>query len=361
MKDMDSLVRQVKHNCNISDAKFWGYYSICGLLMRYRELYRSEHSLLPWDAVDNKQVISWIQERELLWQDLEDQELKDLFIEGVPYDPFDVNNINLLLGPSGLVYGGGYATFNKPSFFVARLDAVADILDYRVHHAGEELCRDLSAAPAMLQGRCIYVRPAALSVYIWDRLQELKAKSFSSISGKMFADYGIQKTDLDSPGLFSKVLAMTDDAGDIFVLHEIGEAYEDAYSEDWHEILGSGCDKATELYLRAVKDLLADTSSKGPLRRIVDGRNGPRLSFFVAFMDGIRKEIFPEITEAFRLFAESGDWSVIHDARIAGYRRAERLQADVVELWKKQKDTAALAAYIRNKIRSAVNTNCSLT
>ena len=39
---MDSkLLDDIKYNCDVSDAQFWGYFSICGLLMRYRDLFRS--------------------------------------------------------------------------------------------------------------------------------------------------------------------------------------------------------------------------------------------------------------------------------------------------------------------------------
>jgi len=31
MKDIDSFIQQVKLNCNISGAKFWGYYCYCRL------------------------------------------------------------------------------------------------------------------------------------------------------------------------------------------------------------------------------------------------------------------------------------------------------------------------------------------
>src|SRR5512143_3076915 len=112
MKGLDVFTRQVKHNCDISDAKFWGYYSICGLLMRYRELYRSEHRLAPWDSIANDEVAKWIQERESLWQALGDKELQQIVFEGKSYDPFDVNGLNSALQDTGLLYGAGYGTFN---------------------------------------------------------------------------------------------------------------------------------------------------------------------------------------------------------------------------------------------------------
>jgi hypothetical protein len=44
----ETLHKDIKFNCDVSDARFWGYFSICGLLMRYRDLYRSEQGLEPY-------------------------------------------------------------------------------------------------------------------------------------------------------------------------------------------------------------------------------------------------------------------------------------------------------------------------
>ena len=346
---IDDFIRQVKSNCNISDAKFWGYFSICGLLMRYRELYRNEHALMPWESIDNEKICPWIQERETLWRDLEDLELQELVIGGGTYDPFDVNGLNALLGAAGLVYGSGYGAFNKPTFFVAKLDAAGDLFDYRVHYTGRELCRDIAATPAMLQGRCIYVRTEMIAQFIWDRFQEVKANHCNVLAERMFSHYGIFRSDEPSPGLIEKIRGLVNDVSEIFAMHEAGEAYEDAYADDWHAILYEGCDKATELFLRGIKDVCADTSLLGPLKAIIDTGNIPRLWFFVSFMDGIRREIFPEMKIAFQQFRESQDWSMIEVARMAGYQKAERLQREVVRLWTERHDVDALARYIRDE------------
>lgn len=267
---------------------------------------------------------------------LEDDELHKVIIDGRYYDPFDVTGINSVLRTEGLAYGGGYGTFNKPTFFIAKLESTRDLLDYRVNYTGAELCRDLAAYPAMLQDSCIYVRPEVLSIFIWDRFQELKANRFSLFTKRMFAEYRIQSTDSQCPELYKKIIDMVCDASEVFVLHETGEAYEDEYSDDWHEILSEGCDKATELFLRGIKDVLADTSVMGPLRLIAERRDSAGISFFAAFLDGIRKEIFPEIRDAFQQFVESGDWSVLENARRTGYHRAKSLQAETVALWRKK-------------------------
>lgn len=345
--EIEDLIRQVKLNSNISDAKFWGSYSICGLLMRYRELYRNEHALMPWDVIDHKEVSSWIHERETLWKKLEDLELQKIVIRGGVYDPFDVNSLNARLRAAGLIYGSGYGMFNKPTFFIARLEAVRDLFDYPVHYAGSELCRDIASTPAMLQGRCIYVRREIILSFIWDRFQELKANRFGFLTEMMFSHYGIGRPDEACPELFAKIRRLAADVAELFIMHEAGEAYEDEYSGEWHEMLGEGCGKATELFLRAIKDIRADTSPLGPLRAVTGAKNLPLLGCFVALMDGIRREIAPEIREAFQVFSHSMDWSGIERARLAVYQRSSRLQSEVVRIWSESRQQSAIAEYVR--------------
>lgn len=337
--DINDILRQVKHNCNISDAKFWGYYSICGLLMRYRELYLSEHSLMPWDSVSTEAISFWISKREALWKDIEDEELHTLVLNGITYDPFDINRLNTILKDSGLIYGSGYGTLHKPTFFIARLNAVKELYDYRIYYTGEEICRDLSAFPAMLQGRCIYIRLDVLRTILWDKFQTLKAGRYKGFIEEMFSDYNIKKTDIVSEELIDRIEAIAKDASDLFVLHEVGEAFEDTYADDWAEILGSSSDKHCELLIRTAKDLLADTSELGPLKSIITEKNKPLLNVYMAFLDGIRKELFPEIRNAFQQSAESNDWSLIENARRDGHKKAGWMRDNVLRLWKEHDKT----------------------
>ncbi len=76
MINIDTLSAQIKRNCNISDAQFWGTYSLCGLLLRLRELYRSEKGIRPWEKISSrKDVGEWITDRENLWRELEGKRL----------------------------------------------------------------------------------------------------------------------------------------------------------------------------------------------------------------------------------------------------------------------------------------------
>jgi hypothetical protein len=331
--DLEGLIRQVKHNCTISDARFWGYYSVCGLLMRMRELYLNEHSLMPWDNAPADAVSRWLSGREAQWGVLEDERLHEIEVGGRLYDPFDADALNLLLRGSKLVYGSGYAMFNKPTFFVGELIESRELLDYRVCFTGHELCRDLSAYAAMLQGRCIYVRHDVIKAIIFDRFQTMRARRYGGVAEEMFRYYGIRKTDVLSHDLIGSFGDMAAAIAEIFVRHEVGEAYEDDGSEEWAEVLLSCNDKHSELYLRGVKDLIADTSNMGPLRAITAAGDRPLLYAYMALLDGLRKELFPMIGNAFQRFVETGEWVAIEGARERGYEKAKGWRESVLRLW----------------------------
>lgn len=331
--DIERLKALIKLNCNISDSQFWGYYSICGLLMRFRELYRSEKSLMPWEKIPLEVISEWIAARETKWKEIENEDLKPVEINGAVYDPFEIDGINKLLVSQGFVYGGGYGRFNKPTFFLAELKNLRELYDYRIYYAGKELCRDLSASVAMLQGRCIFIRLETLKMLLWDKLQELGSRRFGGLLKEAFSSYGIESGDVYSGELSGKIDNLSAALSELFLLHELGEAFEDEYSEEWLDILNHNRDRSTEFYVRGIKDLLADTSDIGPLKRIIDKRDRSLLNFYVVFLDGIVKELFPEIMNSFQGFVEGGDWSVIEKARRDGYKKAAELRGLVLKLW----------------------------
>jgi hypothetical protein len=331
------LMQQIKLNCTISDAHFWGYYSICGLLLRLRELYRNEQSLMPWDEIPRAEIADWIASTEAQWKVMEDRPLRPLEVGDRLYDPFEVDELNALLSGQGLVYGGGYGRFNKPTFFLAHLLGTAERGDYRIFYAGRELCRDLSASVAMLQGRCIFMRLDSLKILLWDKLQELRSRKFRGVLGEAFASWGIEGPSLSPEELSPKIDSLAVRLSELFILHEMGEAFEDEYADEWLTILSNNRDRAAEFYVRGIKDLLADTSEKGPLKWITNAMDIPLLNCYMVFTDGIRKEIFPEMVSAFQMFAEGRGWSFIEHARMKGYEKATELRGHVLRLWREGK------------------------
>ncbi|MFN3395530.1 MAG: Sfum_1244 family protein [Thermodesulfovibrionales bacterium] len=350
--DLDRLIEQVKYNCNVSDSKFWGYYSICGLLLRMRGLYRHEKGLMPWEKIPSEDISSWIGERERLWRDLEDQDFQPIDINGKRLGPFEIEAINRILNERGLVYGGGYSTFGKPAFFLARLKEKKQFYDYNVYYAEKELCRDLSTSIAMLQGICIFMRKEPLELILYEKVEEMRSRRFKGLLDRAFSLYGIEKDSPEKLTLYEKIKDISEDISDIFIYHEIGEAVEDRYGIQWQDVTGS--DRWLELHLRGIKDLLADTSDYGPLNLIIKRQDERLLLFYLLFLDGIRKTLLPEMMNSFQIFIDSGDWDILKETRIKGYERARSIIEEIAGLIQGRLDLSSLTQRVKELIEKGL-------
>lgn len=326
---MDAFLRDIKFNCDVSDARYWGYFSICGLLMRYRDLFRSEQGLEPWDPVRREDIAAWIERKESQWTGLEGQEFRELVVHGTAYSPFDTAGINRAVAREGYVYGAGYGMYLKPTFFLARALSVAEQEDHIVSITGREVARDLFTAPAMLQERSIFLRLEPLKALLWDKLAELGpgcppalADAFRSYGlGPCRPADGVPVKDLDR---------MVTAYSQVLLRHELAESREAL--PHWKELLARAGDRKIEHYLRAVNDLVADTSDIGPLRSIVQTRDRGALGLSIGLMDGYRRLLYPEIREAYKRFLHDGAWERVEDARARGYARFIELRERIIGL-----------------------------
>jgi hypothetical protein len=55
-----SVAGQVQANCDISDAIHAGVFSICGLALRMRDLYKREKRLPLWKEKAAEDILDWI-------------------------------------------------------------------------------------------------------------------------------------------------------------------------------------------------------------------------------------------------------------------------------------------------------------
>lgn len=328
----NSLKEDIKFNCDVSDAKYWGFFSICGLLLRYRDLYRSEKNLKSWTNISREDIAQWIDQKESRWPELEQQEFRELTIGGKAYRPFDVSKINRALEPQGLVYGAGYGMFMKPTFFLAELKSTKEIEGLTVHASGIEYVRDLFTASAMLQGKTVFLRREPLSVLLHYKFSELNVKRSAALE-EAFAHYGFPHSQL-MDNLFEKRLDdLADRYAEIVLCHEIAEFKESV--PEWKDVLAAAGDRMNEHYLRAVKDLIADTSDHGPLRRTVETKDRGALGLSIALMEGFQRALFPELRDAYAAFLRDGDWDVIEKARKEGYKRFISERERIVQLYRK--------------------------
>ncbi len=333
MADLQRLTAQVKHNCNISDATYWGYYSICGLLMRMRELYRNEHRMMPWERIEQAKITPWIQEREALWQSLEGGELEKICINSSEIDPFDTASVQEEVAKENLVYGAGYSFFGKPTFFLAEAERVEKLSGFSVFYTSRELCRDLSTHPAMLLKDTIYIRREPLLTRLWTKFLELRGRRFGGALKEAFSHYGINR---ESPidVVKERLIKISKDVTEILLYHEIAEARESFELNTWLDMISRCRDLKVEFYLRTLKDILSDTSEHGPLKKIIDDRNEGLLNFFIILSERVHRTAAPEIITAYQEFKTHGDWKRIDDIRYTVYQRVSGHYKSIITVWK---------------------------
>ncbi len=96
---IEAITAQVLENCDIADSQHGGLFSVCGLAMRLRDLYKWEKGLDPWIEKGSAEILDWIGDKGQQWDELTEKDFKNLTILGHKYDPFDTGGINDLLEP----------------------------------------------------------------------------------------------------------------------------------------------------------------------------------------------------------------------------------------------------------------------
>ena len=134
-------------------------------------------------------------------------------------------------------------------------------------------------------------------------------------------------------------------------LHELGEAAENEIAPEWLDIVDNSVDRLTEFYLRAIKDVLADTTEVGQLMFIIQNKSAHLFNFYIAFFEGIRKEIFPEAMEAYNDFKETDNWNLLEYARISGYNRIDKIRREIITLWKDTGNIKRIENFIRSRFQ----------
>ncbi len=331
-QELKSLTRQVLQNCDISDASNAGYYSICGLALRLRDLYKWEKQLPPWEERDSSEILDWIDAKETRWEALAEKDFKELSLFGKSFDPFDFDGVNALLEPHNIYYGAGYARGLKPTFFLAVVENKIRSNGYEIYTLGRELARDLLTIPAMSQNDSVFLRQEAANLFLWDQIFYVKK------SGRPALDFALEHlgiTEKEPTALRQHLPEIFSAVKDIYIYHELGEIQDKTFDrERWREMVAAFPFSPVEFIARALKDLLADTSEYGTLHHIIQERQTAGLAFYVAFIDGLAKEFFPQIGLAFQEFARSDDWHLIEQAVADGYQTAKNHTILILDIYR---------------------------
>ena len=323
----------VQRNCHISDARHGTDYGLCTYLLKMREYYRWENGLDYETSLVNESVGDWLTAREALWESLSEDNFVPLPLDDQVYDPFDVETINHLLEPLGLVYSAGYGAKNKPLFFLGHLERREEPEGMSVWVSGRELARDLTAPAAMCQGDQIYIRRESFRRLLWEKLESWRWQRADNALGRAFAHYDFEQqleTSLDQ---------MVEKELDTVLLHEQGEYLAgEELGEDWNEMLAELGHSPAELMARAVRDHWADC--RVTLPSLLRQEDEASLHFYLGGLNGMRKSIFPGLDSAYQAWHEHGDWDAFRRCVSEGERHWSGLARRLLESYRRQPEEA---------------------
>jgi hypothetical protein len=293
------LARAVQHNCNISDARHAGSYTMCIYLLKMREYFRWEMEQDFGSTLARNDVGNWLIEREQLWADIEGQDYAHLDIEGEMHDPFHSGPINRKLLEHGLVYSAGIGQKAKPHFFLADLVRHESVNGYDIFVSAREYARDLTSPPAMSHDRTIYIRRESFKRMIWEKTEQWRWSKPRNAMARTIACY-----DFDGD-LHAALEQMTDQELESAILHEIGEIRAGESLPGWHDMMSHLMFTQAEIMARAVRDHLADAISTLPA--LLNNRQEASIHFYMANLTSMRKHIFPSLNDAYDDWLESGN------------------------------------------------------
>jgi hypothetical protein len=324
-ESLTPLIDSIQFNCDLSDAKDSGIYSMCTLFLRLRNLYKWQHNLDPWQEAEPKDLLAWIEKKEEQWLASLDGPFKPLSHHGNIHDPFDVSAINSILQNEcpQLLYGAGHGRSLKAIFFLAEIKEKRLIDKHPLYITDREVCRELSSPFAMHQDGTIFFRLLPFRYFLWDRIQEGAGSKAAALHFALSQYQLIDKAGkVDQLGLRRMYNRIVEQQMEAIIFHELGELRISPLSGSVLAAIVSAYPASPiELVARAVKDGIADTCDGGMLDHIVQSRSEASLGFFMAMLDGMRREIIPEMKDAFPLFVKERNWSVIEEARQQGFSR----------------------------------------
>jgi hypothetical protein len=320
----EALAAAVQGNCDISDAAFARDMTLCNYLLAMREYFCWAQGLPPGREPDRAAVGAWIAARERRWDALDDAEYAPLPLPSGPADPFAVEAINAVLATEGWVYGAAVGRFGKPHFFLGRLARSERREGIDVVEVGREVARDIEAAPASLAAGRIVLRGEAFERWLWSSARSWDRSHESGPMRAALAAYGYEADPARA------IAAMAAAQRETLLLHELGEhAAGRMLGEPWEAYLRSRTDRRAALSARAVRDLLADCLVTLPA--IADRKCEASLHFWFATFDGLRREFFPELTQAYGEICRRGDWQALVTACRDGCERWAQVARALVQ------------------------------
>lgn len=329
--DREAVRQAVQRNCDIADARYAGNFTLCTYLLKMRELYRWESRQPFGQRLPSDEVGPWVERRERYWDTLENADFECLPVGGACNDPFEAATVNRHLLPRGLVYSAGYGRGGRPTFFLGVLERCEDFDDYTILISGEELARDLAAAPAMSQGNTIFVRRDSIRRMLFETMEAWHWRdSPQDALARALDAYGWRDGD---EGALER---MTDGEIEAAVWHEVGEVMAGRLlGPQWEQTVMEVAGSRQEWVARAVRDHLADCLITLPA--LLESGPAGALHFYFANLTGLRRELFPQLTQAYQRWVDDASSKplqrLVAPAREHWLRLAQRLLDEPADRW----------------------------
>ncbi len=329
----NELIQDIQHNCNISDARDHGIYSMCTMVLRLRNLYKWEKEIQPWEEPESADLLDWIEDKENYWATIAAEPFRNLSTGGQELTPEDIGPVNCYLNGRQVIYGAGYGRSLKAIFFLAAKLEERRVENCPVFILGHELAKEMSSPFAMLQDGVIIIRKDPLRFFLWDHIQELRSTCRPSFHHALQSHGVLKNGQLDQELLKERLDVMVEEEMNLFIYHEVGEMLQTTLdSATLQRVIGRFPGSIFELVCRAVKDTLADTHPQGPLAYIIRERRESSLSLYLGFIDGLRKQLIPEIVDCWQHVVDNKDWSHIEQVRNACRQRQLRLAKTIRDI-----------------------------
>ena len=350
--DIQALVTAVQTNCHIADARHAADLPLCIYLLQMREFYRWEQGLPLGAPLGRDAVGQWLAAREDTWTALENHPFSALPAPPttcpsttadrsvLPVDPadafdaFDVAPLNAHLMPRGFVYGAGLAGPDRPGFFLADLTALEPCEDgLVVQVCGREHARSLFAPPAALQGDTIVLRRESLARWLWEKYETF---SLRRADGPFKAVVDAYHLDDDFGAALPHLL---DEQSRTLILHELGEHRAGlSLGPQWAAMRLALPDRRTDLFVRAVRDQLADLETTLPTLLQRDATAS--IHFWFAAYDGVRQALYPSLPMAYDAWRLGDGGQALQRAITRGQAHFRQLAEAVLALHGQHSDAA---------------------
>jgi hypothetical protein len=332
MPHWQPLTAAVQVNCHIADARHASDMTLCTYLLQMREFYRWERGLAWQSSLPRADVGAWIASREALWAEYEERPLEPLPCGpgGATVDPFDVVAVNGHLQGSGLMYGAGLVGTDQPVFFLAEEHGRAQRDGIEVRVAGRELARGLVAPPAVLSsgngGDCIVLRRESLARSCWEKFEAFGLRPHQDRAFHFVVQaYGLNH---DFAAALPRWL---DDQSELMTLHELGEHRVGMrLGREWAQMRLSLPGRRADLYVRAVRDHLADFDSTLPT--LLDRGSVASLHAWFSDYTGVRQSMFPSLNDAYVSWRQGDGGRALHRAITQGGQHFTSLAHRVLAL-----------------------------